>query len=85
MALEGISVTPQQLFIPRKDPVPIVQEAGRAPGPVRKIVENLVPTGIRSPDLSACNQSLYLLSYPNHESQVLLDYFTWTVHFPDLL
>ena len=30
----GVSVTPRPLFTPRKDPVPIVQEAGWAPGPV---------------------------------------------------
>jgi len=37
-------------FTPRKDPVPIVQEAGWAPGPVWTGEENLAPTGIRSPD-----------------------------------
>jgi hypothetical protein len=30
----GVSVTPWSLFIPGKDPLPIVQEAGWAPGPV---------------------------------------------------
>jgi len=29
-----VSSTPQPLFTSRKDPVPIVQEAGWAPGPV---------------------------------------------------
>ena len=38
---------------PGKDPVPIVQEAGWAPGPVWTGVENLAPTGIRSPDRPA--------------------------------
>ena len=34
-------------FTPGKDPVPIVQEAGWAPGPVWKVVENVAPpTGI---------------------------------------
>ena len=37
-------------FTPRKDPVPIVQEAGWAPGPVWTGAENLAPKGIRSPD-----------------------------------
>ena len=32
---------------PIKDPVPIVQEVGWAPGPAGR-AENLVPTGIRS-------------------------------------
>ena len=32
----GVSVTPRALFTPGKDSVPIVQEAGWAPGQVRK-------------------------------------------------
>ena len=43
---------------PGKDPVPIVQEAGWAPGPVWIGAENLAPTGIRSPDLPARGESL---------------------------
>jgi len=35
-------------FIPGKDPVPIIQEAGWAPGPVWIGAENFVTTGIRS-------------------------------------
>jgi len=62
----GISVTPQPLFTPSKDPVPIVQEAGWAPGPVWTGAENPVPTGIRSPDRPARSQPLYRLSYPAH-------------------
>ena len=46
----GISVTPRPLFTPWKDPVPIVHEAGWAPGPVWTGAENLAPFGIRSPD-----------------------------------
>jgi len=52
-------------FTPGKDPVPIVQEAGWAPGPVW--------TGGKSrhhrdsiPDRPARSQSLYRLSYPAH-------------------
>ena len=59
----GVSITPRPLFTPRKDPVPMVQEAGWAPGPVWIGAENLAPTGIRSPDRPACSQSLYWLSY----------------------
>ena len=44
----GVSVTPWPLFTPGKDSVPIVQEAGWAPGPVWTGAENLAPTGIRS-------------------------------------
>jgi hypothetical protein len=46
-----------------RDPVPIVQEAGWAPGPVWTITENLAPAGIRSPDPPAHSDSLYRLSY----------------------
>ena len=52
-------------FTPRKDPIPIVQEAGWAPGPVWMGAENLATTGIRSPDGPACSMSLYRLSYPS--------------------
>ena len=38
-----VSVTPQPLFTHGKDPVPILQEAGLAPGPVWADVENLSP------------------------------------------
>ena len=60
----GLSVTPRPLFIPRKDLVPIVQEAGWAPGPVWTGAENLAPIGIRSPDRPPHNQPLYRLRYP---------------------
>ena len=62
----GVSVMPRPLFTPGKDPVPIVQEAGWAPGLVWTGAENLVPTGIRSPDHTARSQSLYQLRYPAH-------------------
>jgi hypothetical protein len=51
-------------FTPGKDSVPIVQEAGWAPGPVWTCAKNLAPTGIRSPDRPSRSQSLYRLSYP---------------------
>jgi hypothetical protein len=60
----GISVTPQPLFTPEKDPVPIVQEARWVPGPVWTSAENLAPTGIKSPDRPVRSQSLYRLRYP---------------------
>jgi len=59
----GVSVTSWPFFTPGKYPVPIVQEAGWAPGPVWTSAENLVLTGIRSPDRPARSQSLYRLSY----------------------
>ena len=45
-------------FTPVKNLVPIVQEAGWAPGPVWIDEEILAPTGIRSPDLQARSESL---------------------------
>ena len=44
-----------------RDPVPVVQEAGWAPGHVWTGAENLAPTGIRSPDRPARSESLYRL------------------------
>jgi hypothetical protein len=52
----GVSGTPRPLFTPGKDQLPIVQEAGWAPGPVWTGVENLAPIGIRSPDRPSRSQ-----------------------------
>ena len=51
-------------FTPGNKPVPIVQEAGWAPGPVWIGAEYLANIGIRSSDRLACSESLYRLSYP---------------------
>jgi hypothetical protein len=50
-------------FTPRTGSVPIVQEAGWAPGPVWTGVENLASTRIRSPGRPARIELLYRLSY----------------------
>jgi hypothetical protein len=51
-------------FTPREeDQVPIVYEAGWAPGPVWTDAENISPTGTQSPGRPARSQSLYGLSY----------------------
>jgi hypothetical protein len=63
---------PRPLSTPVKDPVPIVQEAGWAPGPVWTGAENLAPTGIRSPHRTARSQSLYRLNYPAHQQNINL-------------
>jgi len=57
---------PRPLLTPKKDPVPIVQEAGWAPGAVWTGAENLVPTEIQSSDRPVRSQSLYRLRYPAH-------------------
>ena len=48
-----VNVTPRPLYPWEWDPLPIVEEAGWAPGPVWTGVGNLVSTGIRSPDRPA--------------------------------
>ena len=64
--MEGGWSTPRPgRFTPGKNPVPIVQEAGWAPGPVWMGAENLTSTGIQSLDHPAHSESLYRLSYPS--------------------
>ena len=65
------SSTPRPHFTPGKDPVPILQEAGWAPGPVW--------TGGKSrlhrdsiPDRPTRSQSLYRLSYPAHRNMTVM-------------
>jgi hypothetical protein len=60
-----VSSTPRPYFTPRKEPVPIVQEAGWAPGPVWMGGKSR-PTGIRSLDRPTRSQWLYRLTYPAH-------------------
>jgi hypothetical protein len=50
-----VSITPRPHTTPGKEPVPILQEAGWASGPVWTGAENLAPTGIRSPDCPNVN------------------------------
>jgi len=57
---------PWPVFTPRKGSVPIVQEAGWAPGLVWTGAENLAPTGIQSLDRPARSQLLYRLHYTTH-------------------
>ena len=85
-----VSSTLRPHFTPGKDPVPILQEAGWAPGPVW--TENLVPTGIRCRTVQPVAQSLYRLSYPAHflVKEVGLipllrlsnTVWWWSVHYP---
>ena len=72
-----VSSTPRPHFTPGEDPVPILLEAGSAPGPVW--------TGGKSrphrdliPDHPTRSQSLYLLSYPSHYSRIYVwIYYRW--------
>ena len=67
-ALEGgerSAALPGHTLPPGKDPVPIVQEAGWAPGPVWTGGISR-PHRDSIPDRPARSQSLYRLSYPAH-------------------
>jgi hypothetical protein len=66
--LGGLSKPRPSHFTAGKDPVPILKEAGWAPRPVWTGVENLAPTGIRSPDHPARSES-YRLSYRGPKSR----------------
>ena len=65
-----VSSTPQPHFTPGKESVPILQEAGWAPGPVWTGGKSR-PHQDSIPDRSARSQSLYRLSYPAQRSAVL--------------
>ena len=60
-----VSSTPRPHFTPGKDPVPILQEAGWAPGPVWTGGKSR-PHRDSIPDRPACSQSLYRLNYRAH-------------------
>ena len=64
-----VSSTPRPHFTPGKDPVPILQEAGWAPGPVWTGGISR-PHRDSIPDRPARSQSLYRLSYPTHSTYV---------------
>jgi len=64
-----VSNTPRPHFTPGKDPVPIVQEAGWAPGPVCKGGKSR-PHRDSITDRPARSQSLYRLSYPAHTALI---------------
>ena len=59
-----VSSTPRPHFTPGKDSVPILQEAGWAPGPVWTGGKSR-PHRDSIPDRPARSQSLYRLSYPD--------------------
>ena len=64
-----VNATRRPFYSRERNPVPIVQEAGWAPGPVGTGAENLAPTGVRSPDRPARSESLYRLSYRGPRKQ----------------
>ena len=66
-----VSSTPRPHFTPGIDPVPIVQEAGWAPGPVLRGGKSR-PHRDSTPDRPALSQPLYRLSYPAHKRRSVL-------------
>ena len=75
-----VSSTPQQLFIPEKDPAPILQKAGWAPGRVWTGGKSR-PHGDSRPDHPGPSQSLYELSYPAHYVIIILTYLLHGAEF----
>ena len=57
-----VSSTPRPYFTPGKDPVPILEEAGWAPGTVWTVRKSRLQRD-SIPDHPACSQSLYRLRY----------------------
>jgi hypothetical protein len=76
----GWSASGPGRFTPGKDPVPTVQEAGWFPEPGWTGAENLVPTGIRSPDRPGRSESLYRLSYPGTITTIIISFNYSTTH-----
>jgi len=66
-----VSNTPRPHFTPGKDPVPILQEAGWAPGPIWTGGKSR-PHRDSIPDRPARSHSLYRLSYPVHTLSLLI-------------
>jgi hypothetical protein len=85
MGMGDLRHAPAALYPQETDPVPIVQEAGCVQGPVWTGVENLAPTGIRSPDRPARSGSLYRLSYPGPRQQDLRDILASSFWFDPIL
>ena len=66
---EWSAARPGRTLPPGKDPVPILQEAGWAPGPVLTGGKSC-PHRDSIPDRPAHSQSLYRLSYPAHNKEM---------------
>jgi len=71
-----VSSMPRLYFTPGKDPVPISQEAGWAPGPVWTGGKSR-PHRDSIPDRPARSQSLYRLSYPPHITYIIPTLVSW--------
>ena len=72
-----VSSTPRPHFTPEKNPVPIIQEAGWAPGPVWTGGKSR-PHRDSIPDRPASSQSLYQLSYLAHIHIIYIYIYLYT-------
>ena len=54
-----VNATPRSLYAQERDPLPVIQEAGWAPGPVWKCAENLSPNEIQFPDRPAHSECIF--------------------------
>ena len=80
-----VSSKPRPHFTPGKDPVPILQEAWWAPGPVWTGGKSR-PHRDSIPDCPACSQSLYRLSYPAHKLTIIIgELVKYKVHNGDVI
>jgi len=81
-----VSSTSRPHFTPGKDPVPILQEAGWAPGPVCTGGKSR-PHRDSMPDRPARSQSLYRLSYPAQNTLLILNinHKNIITFYPDVL
>jgi hypothetical protein len=59
-----VNATPRPLYPRERDPVPILQQAGKATGPVWTGAKNFAPHGIRSLDRPDRSESLHRRRYP---------------------
>jgi hypothetical protein len=62
----GVRVMLRPLFIPRKEPVPIVQEAGWTPVPVWTGAENIAPKGFGPRTVQSVASRYTPIRYPAH-------------------
>ena len=74
-----VNSTSPSHFTPGKEPVPILQEAGWAPGPVWTGGKSR-PHRDSIPDRPARSQSLYRLSYPAHEYNLVTSLIMTSIH-----
>jgi hypothetical protein len=65
----AVKTMPWPLYPLAIDPVPTLQESGRATGPVWTVAENVTTTRIRSLDHPAHSKLLYQVHYPSPHIQ----------------